>query len=399
MILGFTLIIILGIPVYYLFQKINLPGLLALLFLGIIIGPYGLNLLDQNLLSVSGELRKLALIVILLRAGLGLGKAELRAIGPTAFKLSIIPGLLEGAAIIAFATYYLGFSFAEAGILAFIIAAVSPAVIVPQMLKLKAKGFGRKKSIPTLILAGASVDDIVAITLFTAFLGLYFGQGKSLIGQILGIPISIILGVVLGLLFAFLLLKLLQKLSFSPARETLLVFAAAMLLLSLEHLVKDYISFSAYLGIMAIGYYFLEKDALRAKQLSLAFNKIWVFAELCLFVLIGAAVNIQVAINAGVMGIGLIVIGLLARSLGVYLSLIGSKLNGKEKLFTIIAYLPKATVQAAIGAIPFSMGTEHGAYILALAVTAIVITAPLGAFLIDISHSKLLEEDKELASA
>ncbi len=395
MITGLALIIVLGTLSYYLFEKLNMPGLLGLLFLGMAIGPYGLNLLDDNMLLVSGELRKIALVIILLRAGLGLAKDDLVKVGSAAIKLSILPCLLEGAAVIFFAFYFLDFNFAEAGVLAFIIAAVSPAVIVPHMLKLKENGYGKNKKIPTLILAGASVDDIIAITLFTTFISLYFGKSQSLLLQILGIPISIILGVLCGLLVGFVVLFLIKRFKVGYVKELLLVFGLSMLILTLEDILKGKIAISSYLGVMAVGYYLLAKAPEKAREFALGFNNIWRFAELCLFVLIGATVNVGLAINSGIVGIALILCGLIFRSLGVWLSLIGTNLNLKEKIFTNISYLPKATVQAAIGAIPLSMGTAHGDYILALAVLSIVLTAPVGAFLMDLTYSKFLVKGQE----
>ncbi len=393
MISALALIIILGIIVYYLFEKLNLPGLLGLLFLGMAVGPYGLNLLADNMILVSEEIRKIALVVILLRAGLGLGKDELKSVGSAALKLSFLPGILEASAIIAFAYYFLGFGFAEAGILGFIIAAVSPAVVVPHMLKLKELCYGKIKKVPTLILAGASLDDIVAITLFTSFVSLYFGTGKSLFWQLADIPISIFLGIFLGLSTALLLLALFKRFEFGEVKEVLLIFGFSLALLTLESYLKSIVSISSFLAVMAIGYYILAKDESKAKIYAKSFNNIWRLAELCLFVLIGATVDVSLALDSGVVGIVLITCGLFARSIGVWLSLIGTNLNNKERLFTNISYLPKATVQAAIGAIPLSLGTEHGAYILALAVLSIIITAPLGAYLMDLTYAKLLTDD------
>ncbi len=385
-----AIVIILGLTLNALFTKLKLPGLLGMLILGISIGPYCLDWLDQDLLFMSAEFRKFALIVILLRAGLGINRETLNQVGWTALKLSFIPGLLEGFSIAFISVKILGFSFVEGGILGFIIAAVSPAVVVPQMLTLMHKGIGTNKGIPTLILAGASIDDVVAITIFSTFLGLSSGNHINIGIQIFNIPLSIILGMVLGIIIGIIMIYMFNRYHIRDTKKVLLILGAAILLTTIESILKHRIEIAGLLGVMTIGFIILEKKPVVAKRLAKKFNKIWVFAELLLFVLVGAQVNIYVALDAGAKGFIIILIGLLLRSLGVLLSTIGSNLNWKERIFCIISYTPKATVQAAIGAVPLSFGVATGDIILAIAVLSILITAPLGAIGIQFSAKKLL---------
>lgn len=390
-----ALIILLGLIANTVFTKFKMPGLLGMLILGIIIGPKGLNWIQPELLSISGDFRKIALIVILLRAGFGISKEDLNRVGKTAIKLSCIPGLVEGFFIAFASVKFLGFSFIQGGMLGFIIAAVSPAVVVPQMISFMEKGLGTNKGIPTLILAGASIDDVFAITIFSTFLGLYSGSEVNIGIKLLGIPISILLGIGLGAIIGFILIKVFKKYHIRDTKKVLLILGAAILLTSLETLLKSKVDIAALLGVMTIGFIILEKLPTVGKRLSIKLNKIWVFAEILLFVLVGAQVDVVVALNAGILGILVILIGLVGRSIGVILSLLGTDLTWKERLFCVIAYVPKATVQAAIGGIPLSMGVASGDVILAIAVLSIIITAPLGAIGISTSSKRLLtvEED------
>jgi len=390
-----ALIILLGLAANVIFTKFKMPGLLGMLILGIIIGPKGLNWIQPELLSISGDFRKIALIVILLRAGFGISKEDLNKVGKTAIKLSCIPGLIEGFFIAFASVKFLGFSFIQGGILGFIIAAVSPAVVVPQMISFMEKGLGTNKGIPTLILAGASIDDVFAITIFSTFLGLYSGSKVNIGIKLLGIPISILLGIGLGAIIGFILIKIFKRYHIRDTKKVLLILGAAILLTSLETLLKNKVEIAALLGVMTIGFIVLEKLPTVGKRLSIKLNKIWVFAEILLFVLVGAQVDMVVALNAGTLGILVILIGLIGRSIGVILSLLGTDLTWKERLFCVIAYVPKATVQAAIGGIPLSMGVASGDVILAIAVLSIIITAPLGAIGISTSSKRLLtvEED------
>ncbi|TAH64083.1 MAG: sodium:proton antiporter [Gottschalkiaceae bacterium] len=386
-----AIIILLGLPANKLFEKIKIPGLLGMLILGIIIGPYGLNLLQTDMIHASADLRKIALTIILLRAGLGINRDDLKKVGNTALKMSCVPGLIEGFFIAFASVKLLNFSFIQGGILGFIIAAVSPAVVVPSMLRLIENNIGAKKGIPTLILAGASIDDVFAITIFSAFLGLYSGKHINIGIQILSIPISILLGIIIGGVIGFVMIKIFKKHHMRDTKKVLLILGLSILLTELENLLKTRIEIASLLGVMTIGFIIIDKMPNVGKRLASKFNKIWVFAEILLFVLVGAQVNIGVAANAGKIGAIIIFIGILGRSLGVIISLLGTNLNWKEKLFCIISYIPKATVQAAMGAVPLSLGVKSGEVILAIAVLSILITAPLGAIGINIFADKLLE--------
>ena len=387
-----AVILILGLPAKRIFEKLRLPGLLGLLILGVLIGPYGFNLLQEGLLQTSSDLRGIALIVILLRAGLGLNKNDLKNVGIPALKMSCIPGLIEGLFIAFSSVYFLGFTFDQIVILVFIIAAVSPAVVVPSMLRLMENNIGTKKGIPTLILAGASIDDVFAITVFSVFLGLYSGSNKNIGIQLLNIPISILLGILAGVILGFIMIKIFKRYHLRDTQKVLLILGVSILLNQLENVLKTKLQIASLLGVMTIGLVLIEKLPNVGERLSNKFNKIWVFAEILLFVLVGAQVDINVAIKAGGIGIIIIFIGLVGRSIGVIISLAGTSYNWKERLFCVIAYIPKATVQAAMGAVPLSLGVESGDIILAIAVLSILITAPLGAIGINYLSEKLLIE-------
>ncbi|WP_315116007.1 cation:proton antiporter [uncultured Clostridium sp.] len=391
-----AIIILLGLLTNALFTRLKMPGLLGMLILGVIIGPYGFNLIQSDIMNVSADFRKIALIIILLRAGFGISRDDLRKVGRTALKMSCIPGLIEGFFIAFASTKLLGFSFIQGGMLGFIIAAVSPAVVVPQMINFMEKGIGTNKGIPTLILAGASIDDVFAITIFSTFLGLYSGNHVNIGVKILGIPISILLGVASGIIIGFILIWMFKKYHIRDTKKVLLILGSSILLTALESLLKNKIEIAGLLGVMTIAFIILEKMPHVGKRLAMKFNKIWVFAEILLFVLVGAQVNIKVALEVGGVGIAVILIGLLGRSIGVIISVLGTELNWKERFFCVISYIPKATVQAAIGAVPLSLGVASGDLILALSVLSILITAPLGAIAINLSAMKLLEIDNTL---
>ncbi|GAA0182474.1 cation:proton antiporter [Clostridium sediminicola] len=400
MALTLSVIILFGLLFNKVFEKLKLPGLLGMLILGIIIGPYGLNYMNKDVLDISADLRKIALIVILLRAGLGIKRETLNKVGTTAIKMSCIPGLFEGFTILIVSSYLLGISKVEAGMLGFIIAAVSPAVIVPQMLNFIDRRLGHNKGIPTLILAGASIDDVFAITLFSTFLGLYGGENVNIPLKIFEIPVSIILGIALGALVGLAMVYLFKKYRIRDTKKTLILVGIAIVMTALEGNVKVpgtgwEVPFASLLGVMTVGFVLLEKYPVVGNRLSAKFNKVWVFAELLLFVLVGAQVNIHVALDSGLIGIVIIFVGLIARSIGVLISVAGTDFTVKEKLFCVIAYVPKATVQAAIGAVPLAAGVKSGEIILAIAVLAIIITAPLGALGVRISGERLLTIDEE----
>lgn len=393
MITSLGIIMLLGMLANVAFTKMKLPGLLGMLLLGILIGPYGLNWLDPTLMEVAGDLRRLALIVILLRAGLGISKEKLSSVGSAAVRMGFIPGVFEGFAVAFISTKLLGLSFIEGGILGFIIAAVSPAVVVPLMLQFSHEKLGTNKNIPTLILAGASLDDIFAITIFSTFLGLYSGNHVNIGVQLAGIPISIILGIISGLVMGYILVRVFRRYHIRDTKKVMIIMGVAILLTSLEDLLEGTVEIAALLGVMTIGFIILELRPKVAHRLSAKFNKIWVLAEIILFVLVGAEVNTALAIDAGLLGIAIISFGLMARSVGTYISVLGTDLNFKERIFCVISYTPKATVQAAIGAVPLSYGVASGDLILAMAVLSIIITAPLGAIIMQYASKRLLEKE------
>lgn len=389
-----AIILLLGLPANRFFENMRMPGLLGMLILGIIIGPYGLNWIRLEMINISSDLRKIALIIILLRAGFGINKNDLKKVGTSAIKMSFIPGVIEGF-FIAFASIKIfDFSFIEGGILGFVLAAVSPAVVVPSMLDLNKNKIGTDKGIPTLIMAGASIDDVFAITIFSAFLGLYNGNNINIGIQLLGIPISILLGIIGGIIIGYMLLNIFNKYHIRDTKKVLLILGFSILFTELENLLKSKISIASLLGVMTIGFIILEKRPEVGKRLAIKFDKIWVFAQVFLFVLVGAQVNISVALDSGIKGIILILIGLIGRSIGVIISLLGTDLNWKERLFCIISYIPKATVQAAIGGVPLSLGVASGDVILAVAVLSILITAPLGAIGIRVFSESFLTVEK-----
>ncbi|NBI05541.1 cation:proton antiporter [Senegalia massiliensis] len=391
MAISFAIIIIFGLLANKIFTKLKLPGLLGMLIVGILLGPYAFDILNKEILIISGDLRKIALIVILLRAGLGVKKETLKKIGIPAIKLSFIPGIFEGFTLIFITMKIFNFSFEQAGILAFIIAAVSPAVVVPSMLSLIDKGKGEKKAIPTLILAGASIDDVFAITIYSTFLGMYNAKNANILKQLLNIPISIALGISIGIIIGFIMTYIFKHYHIRDTKKTLILLSTAIIFNSLEEPLEKIVPIATLLGVMTIGFILLEKYPNVANRLSSKLNKVWVLAEIILFVLVGAEVNIFVAMDSGLIGILVITIGLIGRSIGVIISLIGTNLNFKERLFCIISYTPKATVQAAIGAVPLTMGVKGGELILAIAVLSIIITAPLGAIGIKFAGERYLE--------
>jgi len=393
-----AIIILLGLLASKLFNRIKLPGLLGMLILGIVIGSYGFNLIDKAIMAISGDLRAIALIIILLRAGFGIHMESLRKVGMSAVKMSFIPDVVEGLTITFVSHYLLGLPLIEAGMLGFIIAAVSPAVIVPQMLSFIKRRMGTGKGIPLIILTGASVDDVVSITIFSIFLGMYGGQQVNYLVTIFSIPLQFILGILLGLVIAVILIYLFKRFNIRNTEKTLIILASAIILKNLGDVLSTWVPIAALVGVMVIGFVILEKMPELGMQLSSKFDKIWIFAEILLFVLVGAQVNIYLAASFAVVGLTIIIIGLAARSAGVYLALAGSNLNLQEKIFCIIAYMPKATVQAAIGAIPLSMGVASGQEILAIAVIAILFTAPLGAMGVSWYGEKALKVDENAVS-
>ena len=376
MLYSILIIFFLGLGAKKLFENAKLPGLVGLVLVGILAGPFVFNMLEPDILVLSTEIRLLALIIILLRAGLGLDRLVLKRIGPAAIKMSAIPGLLEGTTIMVLSRVLLGFTWAQGGVLGFIIAAVSPAVVVPSMLELRDRGLGMDKNVPILVLAGASIDDVFAITLFTAFLGIASGTtaGTSPLLTFALVPLEIIGGILLGLAVGYLLVLLFNRFSLHRVEQLLIVTGAGIVVT----LIGQVASLAGLLAVMSLGFIILEKGSEFASQLENGLNNLWLVAQLFLFVLIGAAVNIQVAWQAGATGILIIAIGLVARSLGVFLATWRSGLTWNEQKFCAIAYIPKATVQAAIGGVPLALGIPGGEIMLAIAVLSIIITAPIG---------------------
>ena len=392
-----ALIIVFGLFADYLFRKLRLPGLVGMLFVGIFCGPYVLNLISPDMMKVSGDFRKIALIVILLRAGFELRRDTLNRIGRAALTMSAVPALFEMAAIVLIAPFLLHISLLEAAILGAILSAVSPAVVVPLMIDFMDRGRGTKKGIPTLILAASSVDDVFVIVLFTIFLGMYGGGEVNLWVKLGEIPVSIGLGILLGLIPGYCLYKLFNRYDWRPPRRTLVVLGTAILLTWLEKILEPRVPVASLLGVMAIGFIILEKSEPIAHIISQKLKNLWVFAELLLFVLVAAQVNVHVVWKAGLAGTVVILAGLVFRSIGTYLSLLGTDLTRREKLFCVVAYLPKATVQAAIGAVPLAAGVTSGEVILAVAVLSILLTAPLGAIGIMVFGERVLDHGERSA--
>lgn len=389
MLLSLALIFLLGMILGSLFKKLKLPALLGMLLTGILLGPHFFNLLDSSILNISADLRQIALIIILTRAGLNLDIQDLKKVGRPAFFMCFIPATLEIIGMIILASYLFKLSFLDSAILGTVIAAVSPAVIVPKMLKLMEEGYGKKNSIPQLIMAGASVDDIFVIVLFTVFTGLAT-TGALSFTEFIKIPTSIILGLLVGAILGKILALFFEKIHLRDSNKVIILLSIAFLLVTLEKSITGVIGFSGLLAIMAMGGTIKKFRKEVAIRLSNKFSKLWIASELILFVLVGASVNINYLSSTGILAIILILGVLIFRMFGVFISLLGTPLDRKERLFSMIAYCPKATVQAAIGSIPLAMGLPCGELILSIAVLSILITAPLASFAIDLTYKKLL---------
>ena len=392
MLFSFALIFLSGIILGSIFNCLKLPQLIGMLLTGIILGPYLLNLLDPKILSISADLRQIALIIILTRAGLNLDINDLKKVGRPAVLMCFVPATFEILGMIIFAPKFLGLGLLDSAILGTVIAAVSPAVVVPKMLKLMEEGYGTDRSIPQLIMAGASVDDVFVIVLFTSFIGLASNGTFSML-NLIKIPTSILFGIFIGFLCAILLIYLFRKIHIRDSLKIIIILNISFLLVTFEHSLTGIIGFSGLLAIMSIGTGIQAKNTILSKRLSVKYSKLWIAAEVMLFVLVGATVNIKYALSASIPAILLIITVLIFRMIGVFLCLVGTSLSYRERLFCMIAYCPKATVQAAIGSIPLSMGLPSGNIILTVAVLSILITAPLGAFAIDISYKKLLKKE------
>ena len=389
MLFSIALMLLVGMLAGWGCKKLHLPGLLGMIFTGIVLGPFALNLIDGSILSISSELRRIALIIILTRAGLSLDINDLKKVGRPAILMCFVPACFEMAGMIILAPLLLHISYIEAAIMGAVIAAVSPAVIVPKMLKLMDEGYGVNKSVPQMILAGASVDDVFVIVMFSVFTGLAQGNGISAISFI-RIPVSIILGILIGMAAGTILAIYFKKVHIRDTVKVIIFLCVSFILVTAEDKFSQIIPFASLIAVMCIGIALQRKRKEVAVRLSVKFNKLWVCAEVILFVLVGATVNISYAISAGISAVILIFGVLLFRMAGVFVCMLKTKLNMKERLFCVIAYMPKATVQAAMGGVPLSMGLACGNIVLTVAVLAIIITAPLGAFLIDLTYKKLL---------
>ena len=386
MLTSLSLVFLLGMLLSRAFQKIRLPGLLGMLLTGMILGPYALNMLDGSILGISADLRQIALIIILTRAGLSLDIQDLKKVGRPAVLMCFVPACFEIMGMILLAPRLLGISVLDAAIMG------ASSVIVPKMLNLMEKGYGVKKSIPQLILAGASVDDVFVIVLFTAFTGLAQG-GTFSPASILSIPVSIGTGIVAGGLAGILLALFFQKVHIRDSAKVVILLSISFLMIELENRLKGYVPFSGLLAVMSIGIALQKKRYEAAARLSVKYSKLWVATEVLLFVLVGATVDISYALKAGAAAVILIFGVLIFRMAGVFFCLLGTDINRKERLFCMIAYMPKATVQAAIGGVPLAMGLGCGKIVLTVAVLAILITAPLGAFGFEQTYKRLLKAD------
>lgn len=393
MLTSLAFIFLLGMFLGYFFMKLKLPGLLGMLLTGIILGPYVLNALEPSLLSVSVDLRQLALVIILTRAGLALDIKDLTKVGRPAVLMCFVPACFEIVGMMLVAPPLLHISLLDAAIMGSVVAAVSPAIIVPKMLNLMDQRYGTNKSIPQMIMAGGSVDDVFVIVMFTAFTGLALGGEISPI-SFLQIPVSIATGLVIGVFLGWCLTRYFKRYHMRDSVKVLILLSVSFLLVALERVLKGIVPISGLLAVMALGATLLKTYDVLAVRLSGKFSKLWVGAEILLFVLVGATVNIEYALGAGLAAIAVILLALLFRMLGVFVCMIKTPLTTKERLFCMIAYLPKATVQAAIGSLPLAMGLPCGEIVLTVAVLAILITAPLGAFGIDMTYKKLLAQEE-----
>ena len=399
MLTSLALIFLLGLLMAEICRRLKLPRIIGIFLTGVLLGPYSLNSLDPKILSISSDLRQMALIIILIKAGLSLDIKDLKKVGRPALFLSFLPASFEILAYTFLASKILSLSYIEAALMGSVLAAVSPAVVVPKMTNLIENKYGNEKSIPQMILAGASCDDIFVIVLFASFLNMAEGGSANFL-DFLNIPSSILLGIALGLVLGNILYHFFERAYAQDelirnSLKVIIILSTAFLCITFENILKEKIALSGLLAVLSMACTLqMESEKIVAVRLSEKFSKLWIAAELILFVMVGAAVDVSYTLKAGPKVVLLILLALLIRSLGVFLSLVKTPLNSKEKLFTTLAYLPKATVQAAIGSVPLQAGLDCGNIILSVAVTAILITAPLGAFAIDFSYKKLLSLDK-----
>lgn len=392
MLTSLGLVLLLGMALGALAKRLKLPSLVGMLIAGMILGPYALNLLSDSLLNISADLRQLALIIILTRAGLSLDVEALKRVGRPAILMCFVPACFEILGMTLLAPALLGVSTLDAAIMGAVVGAVSPAVIVPRMIRLSEEGWGVDRGIPQLILAGASVDDVFVIVMFTAFTGLASGGTGLTAGAVLSIPASILTGVAAGLLLGWLLAQWFRRVHMRDSVKVVILLSLAFLLVAAEDALEGIFPFSGLLAVMGAGVGLQRWRSVVAQRLSLKFSKLWVAAEVALFVLVGAAVDLRYALSAGIMAILAVLGALCFRAVGVLVCVSGAHFSPKEKLFCVLSYLPKATVQAAIGGVPLAMGLGCGQIVLTVAVIAILVTAPLGALAIDRSYTKLLTQ-------
>ncbi len=391
MLTSLALIFLIGLFLGSIFNHFKLPSLLGMILTGMILSPYALNLLDNSILSISADLRQLALVIILTRAGLSLNIKDLKKVGRPAVLMCFVPACFEILGVVLIAPHLFGLSIIESLIMGSVIAAVSPAVIVPRMLHIMDEGYGKENSVPQLILAGASVDDVFVIVLFTAFTSL--GQGKQVTpASLLQIPVSILLGIIVGVIIGILVTYFFRKVHMRDSIKILIILSISFLLIALQNRMQGIVPISGLLAIMSMGITIYERYNLLAERLSSKYNRLWVAAEVILFVLVGATVDLTHIKEQGILAIFVVVGSLLFRMIGVYVCLIKSKLKKNERLFCMVAYTPKATVQAAIGALPLTMGLACGKPVLTVAVMSILITAPFGAICVDRLYKKLLSK-------
>lgn len=391
MLASIAIILLLGLLLGWIFSKLRLPGLLGMIIVGIILSPHALNLLDDSILMISGDLRQIALVIIITRAGLSLNITDLKKVGRPAVLMCFLPACAEILGTVLLAPVLLGVTVLEAAVIGSVIAAVSPAVIVPRMIRLMEEGYGKDKRIPQLILAGASVDDVFVIVVFTALTALA-STGDVSVVSFVQIPVSIVLGIVFGIMVGIVLVMFFKRNHMRDSVKLLIILSISFLLLELQNRLEGIVPVSGLLAIMSMGIVIRQKYDVLASRLSVKYNKLWVGAEVFLFVLVGATVDLKYAMSAGIFAVLLIVGALVFRMAGVALSLIKTKLTKKERLFCMVAYTPKATVQAAIGAIPLTMGLACGQIVLTVAVLSILITAPFGAICVDNLYQKLLDK-------
>lgn len=399
MLTSLSFIFLVGLAMGAICQKLKLPRIIGMLATGIVLGPYVLNLLDPSILSISADLRKMALIIILLKAGLSLNLDDLKKVGRPAIMMSFVPASFEIIGYLLFAPSILGITRVEAAVMGSVLAAVSPAVVVPRMVQLMETKYGTEKAIPQMIMAGASCDDIFVIVLFTTFLSMAQG-GSADIKAFANIPISIILGIILGAIVGYLLYLFFEttyakKHYVRNSMKVIIVLGFSFLLIAIEGWLEGKIAVSGLLAVVSMACVLKMKcTAFVSRRLSEKFGKLWLAAEVILFVLVGAAVDIRYTLEAGLAAIAMIFVALIFRSFGVLLCTVKTDLSAKERAFCVIAYLPKATVQAAIGSVPFAAGLPCGKIVLSVAVMAIIITAPLGAFGMDLTYKKFLTREK-----